>query len=218
MGTRPGRDMCRGLPGRAPQAQSRHLAMAGGPGRGIRRHLGDVATTNGGDALPPRPGEVGRFPRRLTGPPPGSAPLSTVGQGQRWERKRCSPKPSQLEHWDFDAAEAEICRIFAETRQKLHTLWAVPCIINASYPRVVRTRVATLCLEGPGAGSSNELTAPGQGHLRDQSPRKKLPATGLPTLIALSPEKAWGRVCYWSPLQSSCASTPSNLLSPGKDV
>jgi hypothetical protein len=136
--------------------------MAGGPGRGIRRHLGDVATANSGDALPPHTGEVGHFPRRLAGPPPSSAPLSDAGQGQRWEQKRSSPKPSRPGHWDFDAAEAEIARIFTETSQKRRALLEVPCIINAGYPRALRTCVAHLCLEGPGAGSTDELPAPGQ--------------------------------------------------------
>jgi hypothetical protein len=159
VGTRLGRDACHDLPGRAPQAQSRHSAMVGGAGRGIRRHLGDVARANSGEALPPRPGKVGHFPRRLAGPPPSSAPLSAVGQGQCWERKRSSPEPSWPGHWDLDAMEAEIRRVFMETRQVLHAVWAMPCIVNAGYPRAVRTRVAPLCLEGPGARSSNELPA-----------------------------------------------------------
>jgi hypothetical protein len=51
---------------------------------------GDVVTTNGGDASPPRPGEFGHSPRRLAGPSPPPAPLSIAGQGQCWERKRSS--------------------------------------------------------------------------------------------------------------------------------
>jgi hypothetical protein len=108
--------------------------------------------------------------------------------------------------------------VFIETRQVLHAVWATPCIVNAGYPRAVRTHVAPLCLEGPGDGSSNELPTIGHEPFENQIPRKKLLATGLPTSTALSPRKAWGWVCYWFPLQASCASTPSSLLSPGKDL
>jgi hypothetical protein len=159
-------------------ARARHVSRSPGKGspgpesppdhggwprmRNQKTPWGDVAAANGGDALPPRPGEVRHFPIRLTGPPPPSDPLSNAGQGQHWEWKRSSLEPSQPGHWDFDAAEAEIGRIFAKTCQKLRALWAVPCIVNAGYPRAVRTRMAPLCLEGPGAGSSNELLAPGR--------------------------------------------------------
>jgi hypothetical protein len=58
--------------------------------------------------------------------------------------------------------EEKIHRVFTETRQALHATWAVPSIANACYPMVVRTCVALLNLEGPGAGSSPELPALGQ--------------------------------------------------------
>jgi hypothetical protein len=140
MGTRPGCDACRNLPGRAPQAQSRHPAKAGAPGRRIIRHLGDVAIANNADALPPRPGEVRHFPRRLVGPPPSSAPLSIAGQGQHWEQKHSSPEPSRPGRWDLDAAEVEIRWVFIETCQVLYAVWATPCIVNAGYPRAAYPR------------------------------------------------------------------------------
>jgi hypothetical protein len=140
-------------------------AMAGGPGRGIRRHLGDVATANSGDASPPRPGEFWHSPRRFARPSPPSAPLNFAGQGQRWEWKRSSPEPSRPGHWDLDTAEGEIHLVFTETRQVLRAVWATPYIVNAGYPRAVRTHVAPLCLEGPGDGSSPKMPAPGQAPL-----------------------------------------------------
>jgi hypothetical protein len=200
VGTRPGRDACRGFPGRAPQAQSRHPTMAGGPGRGIRRHLRDVETTNGGDALPPHPGKVGHFLRRLAGPPPSSAPLSDAGQGQHWERKHPFSEPSWPGHWDFDTAETEIGQIFTETHQNLAPYGRCP----ASSTQVTPGRSEPVWQ--PSALKDLELEAlmscppRVRSHLRDQRPRKKLPATRLPTLIALSPGKAWGQECYWSPL------------------
>jgi hypothetical protein len=118
VGTRPGRGVCCDPSGRAPQAQGRHSATAGGPGRGIGTHLGNVAIANGGDALPSRPGEFGHSPRRLR-PSPPSAPLSTAGQVQHWERKRPFLEPSCPQHLDLDTAEVEIRRVFAEARQKL---------------------------------------------------------------------------------------------------
>jgi hypothetical protein len=168
--------------------------------------------------LPPRPSEVGHFPIRLAGPPPPSAPLSNAGQGQRWEWKHSSLEPSRPGHWDFDAAEAEIGWIFMETCQKLRALWAVPCIVNASYPRAVRTRMAPLCLEGPGAGSSNELPAPSREPLERSESWEEASGNWVAHFDNAQSWKGMGRECYWSPLQGSCASTPSNLLSPGEDV
>jgi hypothetical protein len=100
--------------------------------------------------------------RKLAGPISPSALLSTTGQGQRWERKHSFPKPSCPGHWDLDAVEAEICRVFTKTRQKLHAMWVVPCIANVRYPRAVQTGVAPINLEGPGPRSSPELPALGQ--------------------------------------------------------
>jgi hypothetical protein len=71
---------------------------------------------------------------------------------------------------DLDAAEAEIHQVFAKTRQKLHTLWAVPYIANAGYPRAVRTRVALINLEGPGARRSPELPVLGQASFGGSEP------------------------------------------------
>jgi hypothetical protein len=127
--------------------------------------MGDVATTNGGDALPPCPGELGHSHTRLAGPELPSAPLSTVGQGQHWERKSSFPEPSQPGHWDLDIVEADIHQVFIETHQVLHAMWVAPYIANAGYPRAVRTRMAPLNLEGLGAGSSPKLPAPGQAPL-----------------------------------------------------
>jgi hypothetical protein len=132
-------------------------------------------TANDGDALPPRPGEFGHSPRRLVGPSPPSAPLSTAGQGQCWERKHSFPEPSRPAHWVLDAVEADIRWVFTETRQNLHTVWAVPCIVNAGHPRAVRTCVAPLNLEGPGAGSSPELPAPGQAPLGRSESEEEAP-------------------------------------------
>jgi hypothetical protein len=56
--------------------------------------------------------------------------------------------------------------VFTENRQPLHAMWAVPCIANACYPKAVRTRMVSLALEGPRAGSSPELAAPGQVAVR----------------------------------------------------
>jgi hypothetical protein len=58
--------------------------------------------------------------------------------------------------------EAEIRRVFTETHLVLHAVWVAPCIVNAGYPRMVRTHVGPLSLEGPGAGSSPELLTLGQ--------------------------------------------------------
>jgi hypothetical protein len=77
-----------------------------------------------------------------------------------------------------------------ETHQKLRALWAVPCIVNAGYPRAVQTRMAPLCLEGPGAGSSNELPALGQEPLERLESKEE--AFGMRTLTALSLGKACG--------------------------
>jgi hypothetical protein len=145
----------------------------GGPGRRAEEHLGDAATTNCGDALLPRPGEFGHSPRKLAGPIPPLALLSTAGQGHRWERKRSFPEPSRPGHLDLDAVEAEIRRVFSETRQKLHTLLAVPCIANTGYPRAVRTHVAPINLKGPGAGSSPELPALRQASFGGSEPEEE---------------------------------------------
>jgi hypothetical protein len=69
--------------------------------------------------------------------------------------------------------EAEIRQVFTETRQKLQALWAVPCIANACYPRVVQTHVALINLEGPGAGSSPQLPALGQASFGRSQPEEE---------------------------------------------
>jgi hypothetical protein len=123
---------------------------------------GDVATTYGGDALPPRTGVLGHSPREPAGSELRLAPLGVVARDQRWEKKRSFLEPSHPGHWDLDAAEEEVHRVFTETHQALHAVWAAPCIANSSYSRVVRACVAPLNLEGLGAGSSPKLPALGQ--------------------------------------------------------
>jgi hypothetical protein len=150
----------KGSPGQGPPP-----SHGGWPRKRNRKAPWDVTIANSGDALPPRPGEFGHSPRRLTGPSPPLAPLSTMGQGQHWERKSSFPEPSRPGHWDLNAAKAEIRWVFTETRQVLHAVWAAPCIVNAGYPRTVQTRVAPLNLEGPGARSSPKLPALGQAPL-----------------------------------------------------
>jgi hypothetical protein len=58
----------------------------------------------------------------------------------------------------------------------MHAIWATPCIINAGYPRAVQTRVAPLCLEELGAGSSPELPAPGQAPLEKSESKEEASA------------------------------------------
>jgi hypothetical protein len=181
-------------PGKGSPGQSHHLAMA------IGRHLGDVATANSGDASPPRPGEFGHSPRRLVEPLPPSAPLSIAGQGQRWERKSSSPEPSRPGHWDLDTAEADIRRVLTETRQVLHTISTTPCIVNMGYPRAVWTRVAPLCLEGLGAGSSLELPALGQAPLERSESKKEAFGNWVAHFDNAQSREGMGWVCFCSPL------------------
>jgi hypothetical protein len=215
VGACPGRDVYCGLPGRAPQDQGHRPATTGVPGRRGGGHLGDVATTNGGDLLLPRPGEVGHSTRKLAGPILPVAPLSTAGQGQHWERKRSFPEPSRPGHWDFYTAEAEICWVFRETRQALHTMWAVPYIANACYPRAVQTRVVPLTLEGPGAGSPPELPALGQASFGRSEREEGAPGNWVAHFDSAQSWEGLGQACFWSHLWASSASTPSSMPSPG---
>jgi hypothetical protein len=83
MGAQLGRGAHHNLPRRAPWGRGDCLAVAGGLGRRAGERLGDVATTYGGDALPPRPSALGHSTRGLTGPEFPSAPFGVAAQGQR---------------------------------------------------------------------------------------------------------------------------------------
>jgi hypothetical protein len=112
--------------------------------------------------LPPCTGVLGHSPREPAGSKLRLALLGIAARDQRWEKKRSFSEPSHPGHWDLDAAEEEVRRVFTETHQALHAMWAAPCIANSSYSRVVRARVAPLNLEGLVVGSSPKLPAPGQ--------------------------------------------------------
>jgi hypothetical protein len=81
VGAQPGRDAYHGLSGMSLRDQGCRPATVDSLGRRDGGHLGDVATTNGGDALLTCPGELTHSPRKLAGPILPSAPLSIVGQG-----------------------------------------------------------------------------------------------------------------------------------------
>jgi hypothetical protein len=110
VGARPGRGAYCGLPGRAPWGRGNCLA-AQEAREGTREHMGDAATTYGGDALPPRPGALGHSPREPVGSELPPALLGVVARDQRWEKKRSSPEPSRRGHWDLDAVKEEIRRV-----------------------------------------------------------------------------------------------------------
>jgi hypothetical protein len=78
VGARPGRGAYPSLPGRAHRGRGNCLAAAGIPGRGAREHLGDVATTYGGDVLPPHHIALRHSPREPAGSDLPPAPLGVT--------------------------------------------------------------------------------------------------------------------------------------------
>jgi hypothetical protein len=76
--------------------------------------------------------------------------------------------------------------VFTETRQALHSMWAVPCITNTRYPRAMWTLVTPINLDGLGSGSSPELPASGQVTTRELEPEEEAFGNWVPTSTVLS--------------------------------
>jgi hypothetical protein len=123
-------------------------------------------TTYGGDALPPCPVAIGHSPGEPAEAELRPAPLEGAARDLGWAKKHSSLEPFGPDHWDFDAAEEQIRRVFTETYNTLHAMWAVPCITTLSYPRAVQTRMAPLDLEEPKDGGFPEQSNPDQAPAR----------------------------------------------------
>jgi hypothetical protein len=128
----------------------------------------------------------------IMGPELPSALLGVAARGERWEKKCSLPEPSCPGHYDYDAAEAEICRVFMETCQALHTMCTLPSITNARYPKAMWTHVVPLALEGPGARRSLELPTPGQVSVKRSESTEEASSNWVAHFDDAQPRKGFG--------------------------